>query len=179
MTGDETPSSACTRRPDEIGTDGFSSSRLAGTISGERSGGGGGGFVRGGKGAATSRDTASRGPTTIPAPESQFRTCPTDHGLGPVAISSRRSRVLVLLVLVVRAAVTALGLSSVVSVETNTLQRSVWGFRVLATIVDNTDIWAQPSQPSQSSQQPQQSAQQSGRHRFRPRGHQFKKKQGS
>ncbi|KZV58532.1 hypothetical protein F511_16393 [Dorcoceras hygrometricum] len=25
------------------------------------------------------RDTASRGPTTIAAPESQFRTCPTDH----------------------------------------------------------------------------------------------------
>ncbi|KZV43253.1 hypothetical protein F511_09839 [Dorcoceras hygrometricum] len=29
----------------------------------------------------TSRDTASRGPTTIVAPESQFRTCPSDHGL--------------------------------------------------------------------------------------------------
>ncbi|KZV36787.1 hypothetical protein F511_12283 [Dorcoceras hygrometricum] len=28
----------------------------------------------------TSRDTASRGPTTIVAPESQFQTCPTDHG---------------------------------------------------------------------------------------------------
>ncbi|KZV55464.1 hypothetical protein F511_31064 [Dorcoceras hygrometricum] len=40
-TGDGIPSSACTRRPDEIGSDGFSSSRLAGTISGERSGGGG------------------------------------------------------------------------------------------------------------------------------------------
>ncbi|KZV45223.1 20S proteasome alpha subunit G [Dorcoceras hygrometricum] len=26
-------------------------------------------------------DTASRGPTTIVAPESQFRTCPTDHGI--------------------------------------------------------------------------------------------------
>ncbi|KZV44203.1 hypothetical protein F511_12942 [Dorcoceras hygrometricum] len=26
------------------------------------------------------KDTASRGPTTIAAPESQFRTCPTDHG---------------------------------------------------------------------------------------------------
>ncbi|KZV39191.1 hypothetical protein F511_27797 [Dorcoceras hygrometricum] len=32
---------ACTRRPDEIGADGFSLSRLAGTISGERSGGDG------------------------------------------------------------------------------------------------------------------------------------------
>ncbi|KZV21268.1 hypothetical protein F511_23393 [Dorcoceras hygrometricum] len=31
-TGDGIPSSACTRRPDKIGTDGFSSSRLAGTI---------------------------------------------------------------------------------------------------------------------------------------------------
>ncbi|KZV52286.1 NADP-dependent D-sorbitol-6-phosphate dehydrogenase-like [Dorcoceras hygrometricum] len=27
------------------------------------------------------RDTASRGPTTIAAPESQFRTCPSDHGI--------------------------------------------------------------------------------------------------
>ncbi|KZV48092.1 hypothetical protein F511_02705 [Dorcoceras hygrometricum] len=27
------------------------------------------------------RDTASRGPTTIVAPKSQFRTCPTDHDL--------------------------------------------------------------------------------------------------
>ncbi|KZT76378.1 hypothetical protein F511_46594 [Dorcoceras hygrometricum] len=26
------------------------------------------------------RDTASRWPTTIVAPESQFRTCPSDHG---------------------------------------------------------------------------------------------------
>ncbi|KZV45296.1 histone-lysine N-methyltransferase setd3-like [Dorcoceras hygrometricum] len=34
-TGDETPLSACTRRPEEIGMDGFSSSRLAGTNSGE------------------------------------------------------------------------------------------------------------------------------------------------
>ncbi|KZV53694.1 sucrose synthase 7-like [Dorcoceras hygrometricum] len=33
-TGDGIPSSACTRRPDEIGTDGFSSSRLAGKNSG-------------------------------------------------------------------------------------------------------------------------------------------------
>ncbi|KZV24518.1 putative ribosome-binding factor A, chloroplastic [Dorcoceras hygrometricum] len=81
-TRDGIPLSACTRRPDEIGADGFSSSRLAGTNSGEAAAsGGGGGFVRGGKGAATSRDTASRGPTTIVAPESQFRTCPTDHGI--------------------------------------------------------------------------------------------------
>ncbi|KZV26863.1 receptor-like serine/threonine-protein kinase [Dorcoceras hygrometricum] len=32
------------------------------------------------KNAGSSRDTASRGPTTIVAPESQFRTCPSDHG---------------------------------------------------------------------------------------------------
>ncbi|KZV41846.1 hypothetical protein F511_29046 [Dorcoceras hygrometricum] len=38
-TGCETPSSACTRRPDEIGVDGFSLSRMAGTISGEGGGG--------------------------------------------------------------------------------------------------------------------------------------------
>ncbi|KZV40737.1 hypothetical protein F511_14777 [Dorcoceras hygrometricum] len=38
----------------------------------------------------------------------------------------------------------------------------------------------QPSQSLQSSQPPQQqTTQQSGRHRFRPRGHQFKKKSGS
>ncbi|KZV13640.1 hypothetical protein F511_45195 [Dorcoceras hygrometricum] len=35
MTGDGIPSSACPRRLDEIGTDGFSSSNLVGTISGE------------------------------------------------------------------------------------------------------------------------------------------------
>ncbi|KZV28198.1 hypothetical protein F511_24456 [Dorcoceras hygrometricum] len=29
------------------------------------------------------RDTASRGPTTIVAPKSQFRTCPTDHDKAP------------------------------------------------------------------------------------------------
>ncbi|KZV32091.1 ankyrin repeat-containing protein-like [Dorcoceras hygrometricum] len=32
------------------------------------------------KNAGSSRDTASREPTTIVAPGSQFRTCPTDHG---------------------------------------------------------------------------------------------------
>ncbi|KZV39091.1 ABC transporter C family member 13 [Dorcoceras hygrometricum] len=41
-------------------------------------------------------------------------------------------------------------------------------------------LGVQPPQfPQSSQQQPQQSAQQSGRHRFRPCGHQFKKKQGS
>ncbi|KZV40462.1 hypothetical protein F511_35931 [Dorcoceras hygrometricum] len=46
--------------------------------------GGGGGAIGEGKEAAVFstrvRDTASRGPTTVVAPESQFRTCPTDHG---------------------------------------------------------------------------------------------------
>ncbi|KZV25921.1 hypothetical protein F511_30453 [Dorcoceras hygrometricum] len=42
-------------------------------------GGGGGLFREEGGGGFSSRDTASRGPTTIVAPESQFRTCPTDH----------------------------------------------------------------------------------------------------
>ncbi|KZV41933.1 hypothetical protein F511_24467 [Dorcoceras hygrometricum] len=41
-TGDGIPSSACTRRPDEIGVDGFSSSRLAGNNFPASDGGGGG-----------------------------------------------------------------------------------------------------------------------------------------
>ncbi|KZV33574.1 hypothetical protein F511_10560 [Dorcoceras hygrometricum] len=53
MTGDGIPSSACTRRPDEICADGFSSSNLAGNDFPAKRGGGG--FWRGGKGAATSR----------------------------------------------------------------------------------------------------------------------------
>ncbi|KZV20647.1 hypothetical protein F511_30771 [Dorcoceras hygrometricum] len=114
-TGDRIPSSACTRRPDEIGMDGFSSSRLAGTNSGEEAAATA--TYREEMGAAAKelglgkshsqnplrmlntlsrvsvresriqylcdpqwfRDTASRGPTTIVAPESQSRTCPTDH----------------------------------------------------------------------------------------------------
>ncbi|KZV06691.1 hypothetical protein F511_45827 [Dorcoceras hygrometricum] len=42
MTGRETPSSACTRRPDEIGTDGFSSSSWPEQIPVKRGGGGDG-----------------------------------------------------------------------------------------------------------------------------------------
>ncbi|KZV40746.1 hypothetical protein F511_30689 [Dorcoceras hygrometricum] len=41
--------------------------------------GGGGGFWERREAAESFRDTASRGPTTIVAPESQFRTCPSDH----------------------------------------------------------------------------------------------------
>ncbi|KZV30304.1 hypothetical protein F511_21312 [Dorcoceras hygrometricum] len=50
-TGDGIPSSACTRRPDEIGADGFSSSRLAGTNSDEASAAAR--LLRGGEAAAT------------------------------------------------------------------------------------------------------------------------------
>ncbi|KZV41821.1 hypothetical protein F511_37371 [Dorcoceras hygrometricum] len=45
-TGDGIPSSACTRRTDEICADGFSSSRLAGNDFSAARGGGGGGFMR-------------------------------------------------------------------------------------------------------------------------------------
>ncbi|KZV55711.1 hypothetical protein F511_18999 [Dorcoceras hygrometricum] len=70
-----------TSRPDKIGTDGFSSSSWPEQIPATRSGGGGGGglFREEGGGGFSSRDTASRGPTTIVAPESQFRTFPSDH----------------------------------------------------------------------------------------------------
>ncbi|KZV34603.1 putative serine/threonine-protein kinase drkD [Dorcoceras hygrometricum] len=51
--GDGIPSSACTRRTDEIGADGFSSSNLAGNdFPTKRGGGGGGGFWRGEGGGA-------------------------------------------------------------------------------------------------------------------------------
>ncbi|KZV34591.1 hypothetical protein F511_23226 [Dorcoceras hygrometricum] len=114
MTGRETPSSACTRKPDEISTDGFSSKGWSEEIPGReaatrrRKGGDGDIRERRGGGSRTPqnppqvlntlslvsvresriqylcdpqwfRDTASRGPTTIVAPESQFRTCPLDH----------------------------------------------------------------------------------------------------
>ncbi|KZV33502.1 hypothetical protein F511_38283 [Dorcoceras hygrometricum] len=39
------------------------------------------------------RDTASRGPTTIAAPKSQFRTCLTDHGKAPSNITPWSPRV--------------------------------------------------------------------------------------
>ncbi|KZV34119.1 hypothetical protein F511_12814 [Dorcoceras hygrometricum] len=48
-------------------------------FSGEEGGGGGGLREERGRRRVELRDTASRGPTTIVAPESQFRTCPTDH----------------------------------------------------------------------------------------------------
>ncbi|KZV17052.1 hypothetical protein F511_12382 [Dorcoceras hygrometricum] len=51
-------------------------------LSGERSGGDDRRrrLMRGGGGVFCLGDTGSRGPTTIVAPESQSRTCPTDHG---------------------------------------------------------------------------------------------------
>ncbi|KZV55988.1 hypothetical protein F511_12046 [Dorcoceras hygrometricum] len=97
-TGRETPSSACTRRPDEINTDGNSSSRWPeqvrrGKAAAAARGKHGGGVRLGEEGGGREesriqylcdpqwfRDTASRGPTTIAAPKSQFRTCPMDHG---------------------------------------------------------------------------------------------------
>ncbi|KZV19274.1 hypothetical protein F511_37035 [Dorcoceras hygrometricum] len=92
MTRYEIPSSACTRRPDEIGADGFSSSSWPEQIPAARGGDGGGaqGRRRRTRAAAAAFGeewgggyclgyTASRGPTTIVAPESQFRTCPSDH----------------------------------------------------------------------------------------------------
>ncbi|KZV45845.1 hypothetical protein F511_32526 [Dorcoceras hygrometricum] len=115
-TGRETPSSAYTRRPDEISADGFSSKDWPEQIprretAATRGVHGGGGLERreaaeglGAKEVALPkssssaqhierksriqylcdpqwfRDTSSRGPTTIVAPESQFLTCPSDHG---------------------------------------------------------------------------------------------------
>ncbi|KZV25662.1 hypothetical protein F511_17805 [Dorcoceras hygrometricum] len=88
MTGRETPSSACTRRPDEISADGFSSKiwpeqlRRGAAARGGHDGGGGLERREAAKYLCDPqwfRDTASRGPTTIVAPESQFRTCPSDH----------------------------------------------------------------------------------------------------
>ncbi|KZV40465.1 hypothetical protein F511_35934 [Dorcoceras hygrometricum] len=79
--------SACTRRLMDFITNEFSSKSWPEQV---RRGGGGGGEAleeRGG-GAFRARylcdpqwfrDTASRGPTTIVPPESQFRTCPSDH----------------------------------------------------------------------------------------------------
>ncbi|KZV30261.1 hypothetical protein F511_38844 [Dorcoceras hygrometricum] len=42
---------------------------------------------RGWDGYLEDRDTASRGPTTIVTPKSQFRTCPSDHGKAPSNIA--------------------------------------------------------------------------------------------
>ncbi|KZV44862.1 hypothetical protein F511_17278 [Dorcoceras hygrometricum] len=109
-TGRETPSSACTRRPDEISVEGFSSKSWPeqlrrGAAAAARGGHGGGGGLERREAAKNPppmlntlssvsvresriqylcdpqwfRDTASHGPTTIVASESQFRTCPTDH----------------------------------------------------------------------------------------------------
>ncbi|KZV43185.1 hypothetical protein F511_21816 [Dorcoceras hygrometricum] len=120
MTGRETPSSACTRRPDEIGTDGNSSKSwpeqipaweaAAAAIWERREACAFRVRVKCNQESRSRtpqnppqvlntlslvsvresrvqylcdpqwfRDTASRGPTTIVAPESQFPTCPSDH----------------------------------------------------------------------------------------------------
>ncbi|KZV49312.1 hypothetical protein F511_38519 [Dorcoceras hygrometricum] len=59
---------------------------------------------------------------------------------GLVAISSRRSRVLVLLAREARAAVVVLGLPFVANVEAGTPRRSIQEFRVFATFVGSMDI---------------------------------------
>ncbi|KZV35541.1 hypothetical protein F511_18350 [Dorcoceras hygrometricum] len=84
MTGDGIPSSSCTRRLDEICTDGFSSSSWPETIfrrgKRRRRRRSAAAYERKGRRVLLRvRDTANRGHTTILAPESQFRTCPTDH----------------------------------------------------------------------------------------------------
>ncbi|KZV24706.1 hypothetical protein F511_34540 [Dorcoceras hygrometricum] len=79
--------SACTRRLMYFITNGFSSQNWPEQIPAREAAAaattsdGGGGVRRGREAAALERlgDTASRGPTIIAAPESQFRTCPTDH----------------------------------------------------------------------------------------------------
>ncbi|KZV45384.1 hypothetical protein F511_05548 [Dorcoceras hygrometricum] len=85
-TGNTTPSSACTRRRDEFGTNGISSTQRLEQVRSRRwRHGGGGREVLGEEGAANAwrlgfwLDTASRGPTTIVTPKSQFRTCPSDQ----------------------------------------------------------------------------------------------------
>ncbi|KZV17651.1 hypothetical protein F511_25422 [Dorcoceras hygrometricum] len=82
-TRNETPLSACTRRTDEISTNGFSSSNWPETNFRRRrataAAAHDGRWLVSEEGAAKARDTASRGPTIIVAPESQFRTCPMDH----------------------------------------------------------------------------------------------------
>ncbi|KZV58668.1 hypothetical protein F511_23397 [Dorcoceras hygrometricum] len=79
----ETPSSDCTRSPDEISTIGFSTSNWPEQISDDdrrrAAAAAAAAWRREGGGGLCSRDTASRGPTTIVTPESQFRTYPTDH----------------------------------------------------------------------------------------------------
>ncbi|KZV30916.1 hypothetical protein F511_31347 [Dorcoceras hygrometricum] len=96
MTGNTSPSSACTRRPDEFGTDGNSSKRRSEQVRSRRRrhGGawrsGGGRVVEEGRGRRKVwrlGDTASRGPTTIVTPKSQSRTCPTEHGKAPSNIA--------------------------------------------------------------------------------------------
>ncbi|KZV33866.1 hypothetical protein F511_24500 [Dorcoceras hygrometricum] len=89
----ETPSLGCTRSTDEFCTNGFSSSNRPELEAAAVQGGGGGVCREEGRrlepqckmtalplNSGKPRDTASRGPTTIVAPGSQFRTCPTDHG---------------------------------------------------------------------------------------------------
>ncbi|KZV16208.1 oligopeptide transporter 2-like [Dorcoceras hygrometricum] len=92
-TGNKNPPSVCTRRADEFFHGRNHLEKTIGispiTAAARRRGGGGAAAVRWSRerGGACEylcdpkwfRDTASRGPTTIVIPKSQFRICPTDH----------------------------------------------------------------------------------------------------
>ncbi|KZV40403.1 chitinase-3-like protein 2-like [Dorcoceras hygrometricum] len=66
--------------PRQVGRNKFWRLEAAAAAAAAALGGGGGGLFRE-EGRPLLGDTASRGPTTIAAPESQFRTCPSDHGI--------------------------------------------------------------------------------------------------
>ncbi|KZV35571.1 hypothetical protein F511_31244 [Dorcoceras hygrometricum] len=69
--------SARTETPRKVGRNKFRRGKAAAAA---RETGGGREVREEGGGVSFLGDTASRGPTTIVAPESQFRTCPSDHG---------------------------------------------------------------------------------------------------
>ncbi|KZV58313.1 hypothetical protein F511_19928 [Dorcoceras hygrometricum] len=70
--------SARTDSPPQVGRNKFRR-HVAATAAAHK--GGDGGFWKGEGRRLLLRDTASHGPTTIVVPESQFRTCPSDHGI--------------------------------------------------------------------------------------------------
>ncbi|KZV29246.1 hypothetical protein F511_35914 [Dorcoceras hygrometricum] len=86
-TGRETPSSACTTRPDEIGADGFSSSSWPEQIPAKRGGGGGdGGLLREERAAAT-RALRGPGPTdehSVHPHHRDFIVTPIADQIGPI-----------------------------------------------------------------------------------------------
>ncbi|KZV49140.1 hypothetical protein F511_43085 [Dorcoceras hygrometricum] len=81
MTEDGIPSSACTRRPDEIGADGFSSLRLARNNFPAARGGGGGAQ----RAAAALSDGFGSGPTGLgPTDEHSFHLHHRDFTVTPI-----------------------------------------------------------------------------------------------